>query len=287
MSSLNGSCARRTTVASLLWFHHGAVVTAERRKGTGRAVRSDRPADVLPESDEQFVDVEPVFFRYGPHQALLRCFRCLRPNEAQAVADSMHMGVRRDSRFSESVHEHAVRGLRPDLGKFDELLVGPGDRSPKLLQEYPAHLLDLERFLPVEADRLDQTLEIRAVRVGDGLRGIVLREQLLRRPLGHLVPRSLGQDRRDQDEVWILPLPDDLRQGRFPLVQVSRGKIAARQVPHDERDPLMDGRQSDQGLPPPYKWTRRSGRCSRGLLSRWRRQWHRDRAGSSRSPRKV
>src|SRR3989475_1248400 len=183
MSSLNRSRPRRTTVASLFWFHHRAVVTAERREGTGRAARSDRPADVLPESDEQFVDVEPVLLRHGPHQALLRRLRCLRPNEAQAVADSMHMGVRRDSRLSESVHEYAVRGLRPDLGKPDELLVGPGDHSPKLLEEHPAHLLDLERFLAVEADRFDQALEIRAVRVSDGLRGIVLREQLLRRPL--------------------------------------------------------------------------------------------------------
>src|SRR2546425_975330 len=170
MSSLNRSRPRRTTVASLFWFHHRAVVTAERREGTGRAARSDRPADVLPESDEQFVDVE--------------------------------------------------------------------------------------RVLAVEADRFDQALEIRAVRVSDGLRGIVLREQLLRRPLGHLVPRSLGQDRRDQDEERILPLRDDLREGRFPLAQVSRRKIAARQVPHDERDPLMDGRRSGQGLPPPYKWIR-------------------------------
>src|SRR2546428_12727755 len=117
MSSLNGSCARRTTVASLLWFHHGAVVTAERRKGTGRAARSDRPADVLPESDEQFVDVEPVLLRHGPHQALLRRLRCLRPNEAQAIADSMHMGVRRDSRLSGSVHEYAVPGLRSGLAE--------------------------------------------------------------------------------------------------------------------------------------------------------------------------
>src|SRR2546428_12355053 len=97
MSSLNRSRPRRTTVASLFWFHHRAVVTAERREGTGRAARSDRPADVLPESDEQFVDVEPVLLRHGPHQALLRRLRCLvrtRPRRLLTRCTWVSVGIR-------------------------------------------------------------------------------------------------------------------------------------------------------------------------------------------------
>src|SRR5438552_12500974 len=100
------------------------VGPAEVREGTPRALGADWPTEVFSETDEQLVDMEPVLLRDGAHQSLLGRRGGLRANESEPVAHAMDVGVRRDPRFSEAVDEDAVRGLRPDLGKRNDLVVG-------------------------------------------------------------------------------------------------------------------------------------------------------------------
>src|SRR3989441_408278 len=77
------------------------IEPAERRERALRPSRPDRSTQILPEPDEQFVDVEPVLLRHGPHEAPLRRFRRLRPHEAEPIADPVDVGVRRDARHAE------------------------------------------------------------------------------------------------------------------------------------------------------------------------------------------
>src|SRR2546429_3726642 len=152
---------------------------------------ADRAADVLSEADEELIDVKPEFFRDGLHETLFRLFRGFRADQTEPVADPVHVGVRGNPRFAEPVHEHAVRRLRPDLRKRNQFLVGPGDCAAVLIEEDPAHVLNLERLLAVEADRLDQAHQIRRVGVRDRFRCVVLREELPGGALRHLVPSPL------------------------------------------------------------------------------------------------
>src|SRR3989442_1414276 len=97
------------------------------------------------------------------------------------------------------------------------------------------------------------TVRIRRVRVGQFGRGIVLREELPRRNLRHLIARPLGQDRGDQDLERVLRLRDDLRQGRLARMEVTLGQISAGEIPHDDPNALTGERRGGQGPPPPCK----------------------------------
>src|SRR5712691_112399 len=105
------------------------IEAAERNERALRASGTDRSAEVFPESDEQLVDVEPVLLRHRTHESPLRRLGSLRPHEAETIADPMDVGVGRNARHAESVHEDAVGGLRADLGEFDQLLIGPRHRA--------------------------------------------------------------------------------------------------------------------------------------------------------------
>src|SRR5439155_24001568 len=128
-----------------------------------------------------------------------------------------------EPRFSEAVDEDAVRGLRPDLGKRNELVVGCRHVAPISIEEDPANLLDLDRLLPVEPYRLNQALEIPGICIREGAGRVIFREQLSRRPLRHLVSSSLGQDRRNEDEERILPFSEDLRYDGLLFIKVPCG----------------------------------------------------------------
>src|SRR5207302_1043595 len=134
-----------------------ATELCERAPGTDRP---DRPAKVLPEPNEELIDEEPVFLRDRRHKPLLGRLGGLRPHEPEAVAHPVHVGIRRNSRLAETVDKDAVRRLRADLRKLDELLVGRGNDSSVSLEEESTHLLNLARLLAVEADWLDQTLQV-------------------------------------------------------------------------------------------------------------------------------
>src|SRR5437016_3031697 len=193
------------------------VEATEFCEGAPRTDRPDRPAKVLPEPDEELIDEEPVFLRDRRHKPLLGRLGDLRPHEPEAIAHPVHVGIRRNSRLAETVYKDAVRRLRADLRKLDELLVGRGDDSSVSLEEESTHLLNLARLLAVEADWLDQTLQVPPVRMRNPLRCVVLCEQLLRRLLGHFVPGPLGQNCRDEDEERVLPFCDDLCESRLSL----------------------------------------------------------------------
>src|SRR5207302_10799592 len=185
-----------------------------------RAPRTDRPdrsAKVLPKPNEELIDEEPVFLRDRRHKPLLGRLGGLRPHEPEAVAHPVHVGIRRNPRLAETVDKDAVRRLRADLRKLDELLVGRGNDSSVSLEEDTTHLLNLARLLAVEADWLDQALQVPPVRMRHPLRRVVLCEQLLRRLLCHFVPGPLGQDRGDQYEKGVLPLCNDLCESRLTL----------------------------------------------------------------------
>src|SRR3972149_418318 len=136
------------------------IVPAEGREGAFRAPRSDWPTEILAETNEEFVDVEPVLLRDAPHEPLLRRLRRLRANESKTVAHAVDVRVRRDPRLSEPVDEDAVRRLRPNLRELDEFLVRARNLPVMMLEESPAHVPDLGRLLLVEADGHDEALAV-------------------------------------------------------------------------------------------------------------------------------
>src|SRR5205807_3388379 len=105
------------------------VEATEFCEGAPRTDRPDRPAKVLPEPDEELIDEQPVFLRDRRHKPLLGCLGGLRPHEPEAVAHSVYVGIRRNSRLAETVYKYAVRRLRADLRNLDALLVVRWDHS--------------------------------------------------------------------------------------------------------------------------------------------------------------
>src|SRR5436305_1375161 len=162
-----GCFAASLSIRSWSWYGCSHPIPGHVRAEDWSAFMTDRAADVLSEADEELIDVKPEFFRDGLHETLFRLFRGFRADQTEPVADPVHVGVRGNPRFAEPVHEHAVRRLRPDLRKRNQFLVGPGDCAAVLIAEDPAHVLNLERLLAVEADRLDQAHQIRRVGVRD------------------------------------------------------------------------------------------------------------------------
>src|SRR2546427_3086754 len=140
------------------------IETAERGERALRASGTDRSEEVLPESDEQLVDVEPVLLRHRPHESPFRRLGSLRPHEAETIADAVDVGVCRNARHAESVDEDAVGRLRADLGEFDQFLIRPGHRAGVAVEEGPAHLHDLDGLLVVEPDRFGKPLHVAGVR---------------------------------------------------------------------------------------------------------------------------
>src|SRR5207247_10701532 len=109
---------------------------------------------------------------------------------------------------------------------------------------------------PVAPARRTAALHLPVICSREGAGCIVVSEQRSPRPLRHLVSSSLGQDRRNEDEDLIFPFRDDLREGGLSLMKAPCGEVSSREVPHDEGDPLTDGRRGGQGPPPPCRWIR-------------------------------
>src|SRR2546422_4223727 len=227
------------------------IETAERGERALRASGTDRSAEVFPESDEQLVDVEPVLLLHRPHESPFRRLGSLRPHEAETIADPMDVGGRRNARHAESVDEDAVGRLRADLGEFDQFLIGPGHRAGVAVEEGPAHLHDLDGLLTVEPDRLDESLQVGGVRRGKFRRGIVFREELLRRDFGHFVAGPRGQNRRDQDFERILRFCGEFREGRLDRLQLPLRQVPAGKKAPEESDPGPRRRPGGPRAPPP------------------------------------
>src|SRR5437867_4241594 len=135
---------------------------AEPRHRAGRAARRERLADVLPEGDQQVVELYPVPARELRAQRPLRALRGPGAYEAQAVRDAVHVRVDADAGKPEGEGDDQVRGLPPHARERQEGVQVRGDAAAKALEELAGHALHDARLGAVEADREDRSLDATA-----------------------------------------------------------------------------------------------------------------------------
>ena len=138
---------------------------ADPRRSGGRSRRTrtrvDRAADVLPPRDQIQVDVRPPARRPSPCTAPVRSPRACRPHPPETIRDAVHVGVDADVPPAlEREDQHEIRRLAADARQRQQFLHGAGTRPPKPLDEHPAGRFHVPRLVPIEADRIDQPLDL-------------------------------------------------------------------------------------------------------------------------------
>ena len=101
-------------------------------------------------------------------------------------------------------NQHEVRRLAPDAWQRQQLLHRGRRLAPEIADELRACRLDVSRLVSIEADGIDELLNLLHSQRRHRLRRAGLAEQALGRRVGRGVLRSRGQQRRDRHLKRIL-----------------------------------------------------------------------------------
>lgn len=154
--------------------------------------------------DEEGVERNPV--PLGHHFPELRfgLRGSTRPDDAEAIRDSVNVGIDGDRRDPVAEHQDAVRGLGTNAGERDELVIRPGHDTAETREELLGDRSNDPGFRMVEAGRPDEGLDLGLAGPGQRPRVRKFGEQLVARPIGVLVPSPLREDRADQNLERVL-----------------------------------------------------------------------------------
>src|SRR5213592_1266032 len=210
------SCSRATCRSSAT--PPDAHPVAEPRHRAGRAAGRERLADVLPEGDQQVVELYPVPARELRAQRPLRALRGPGAYEAQAVRDAVHVRVDADAGKPEGEGDDQVRGLPPHARERQEGVQVRGDAAAKALEELAGHALHDARLGAVEADREDRSLDATAREAEHGGGRVGESEEARRGRPRRLVARTQREEARDQDTERVARrrVGDGGERGRVP-----------------------------------------------------------------------
>ena len=129
--------------------------------GTGGAPRIDGTADVLAPCHEIQIDVWPPSRLRRTIQRLLCLLWRVGANPAEAIRNPVHVRVDADilaALIGEDQHE--VRGLASNAWQCEQLFHRGRCLAAEILQQFGACRLDVTRFVTVEADRINQLLDL-------------------------------------------------------------------------------------------------------------------------------
>src|SRR5688572_2550143 len=130
---------------------NGAVMTS----------RIHRPARVLSPRHQIQIDERPPALVDRLVERLLRLLRRARPHPSQAIRDAMDMDVDTDVLSAPKREDHhQVRRLSAHSRQRDQLLHRRGHSTAERVDDHPAGVLHEYCFIAVEADRVDQSLDL-------------------------------------------------------------------------------------------------------------------------------
>ena len=190
---------------------------AEGGDGAERAAGRDRHADVLPEGDEEVVVADPVAARQLPPERHLGLFGVPGLHVAQPIRDPVHVGVHTDAGLAVA-HRHDQVGRLPSHAvEGEELVDRVGHAAVESREQVPADPENDARLRTVEADRIDESLDLSGYQLQHGLRRRGHGEEALGGGTGRRVLRAQRQDAGDEDAERIaIALGDDRERGRVP-----------------------------------------------------------------------
>lgn len=174
------------------------------------AERGDRPAQVLPEWDQQVVVIDPVPLRQCPPKGHFGLFGGLSLDVTPAVRDPMDMRIDADPRLSIAHRYDKVSGLSTDPIEAEKRLESIGDAPGELGQKGVADLTDGSGFDPIETDRVDGLLDLPLAQHEHRVRPIGKPIQPIRGFTRDVILGLLAQDAGDQDSKRIAGLLGDL-----------------------------------------------------------------------------
>lgn len=166
--------------------------------------------------DEQRVHGDPKAWVHPFPQGRLGLFGSAGPHDAEPVRDAMHVRVHRDRRDAVPEDEHAVGGLRSDAGKRGEFLERPGHGAAETVEDLLRARPDRARLHPIVSGRADERLDLGRLRSGQRDRVREPGEQPGARMGGVRVPRTLGEDRPDEDLERVLGVVTEVRPSPIP-----------------------------------------------------------------------
>ena len=204
--------------------------------------------------DEEGVHGDPEPWVDPVPEGGLRLFGRPGPHDPEPVRDPMDVGVDRDRRDPVAKDEDAVRGLRTDPGKRDELVERAGDRAPEPLEELPRARPDHPGLHAVEAGRADERLHLRGAGAGEGRCVREAGEQPGARPVGVRIARPLGKYCPDEHLERVLGVVAQVRPS--PVARaVERAQAVEQPFPVERRAGSPSGHRG------PLSWegTRTSG----------------------------
>src|SRR6266571_8631213 len=86
------------------------------------AERADGLAQILPVSDKQIIEPDPIPARQFPAQSHFRIFRGFSSNVAEPVRNAVHVRVDRNSRLTKAERNDDVRRLASDSRQSEKVL---------------------------------------------------------------------------------------------------------------------------------------------------------------------
>src|SRR5688572_165427 len=201
-----------------------------RRDGAIPAARVDRPAHVLSPCDQIKIEQRPPPRLGRAIERLLGLFRLPRLHPAETIRDPMHVRVHADVLAAlEAENQHQVRRLAADTRQHHQLLHRRRDPAPEPLDEHLAAGFYMARLVAIEADGIDQLLDLPHLEPRHRPRRAGPSEQPCGRRVRRRILRARGEQRRDEDLKRILGLRfRDLLDRR----QIHAGDLAAKRA-HD------------------------------------------------------
>ena len=161
-------------------------------RAVGLAGGTDPPA--MP--NERVADEGPFALRDHFHEVVFDFDGVLgvfaRPCKTKARGEATDVGVHDDAFvFSEGRAEHDIGRLARDAGQRKQVVHRVGNFSAEFIDDHSAGLLNVPRFLPKKARRVNRLLDLSPRRVGDRTRRRKAIEQDRRDLVDRLV-RGLG-----------------------------------------------------------------------------------------------
>jgi len=158
--------------------------------------RIHRPAGVLSPRHEIQIDQRPPALVDRLVERLLGLFGRTRPHPPEAIRDAMHMNVDADVLLAAKGEDHhQVRRLAAHTRQRDQFLHRPWHLTAELLDNHPAGVFHEHRFVAIEADGIDQFLDLSDGQLRQRLRRTRFGEQPRRRRQGRGVLRARRQQR--------------------------------------------------------------------------------------------
>ncbi|VTR64050.1 hypothetical protein DESC_120142 [Desulfosarcina cetonica] len=181
----------------------------------------DRSANHLAKGHQELVIADPVAFGQLLAQGHLGLVRRAGLHVADAVADTVHMGIHANGRNLEPLHEHQIGGLAAHAGQRGEGLQGVGHLSVVSVQQDPADLQQALGLGGIESHRVDPFLDRLRCQPEHGLGGAGHGEKAFGGQSGDLVLGAQGEECGDQHLEGRRPTGGDKGDdGRIPLAVV-------------------------------------------------------------------